>query len=125
MNEVEFDYNDYIVLTINNRDSIYIVSDNNDIGIPTVSKDYANKFCKRELISKWFPRPNEICWFIFNEQKELGIIDNYTEDDWEGLNFRYLNLSDLNYSYAQKVEPFFGNLINEISKIYEFIENEE
>lgn len=125
MNEVEFDYNDYIVLTIKNRDSVYIVSDDNDIDMPTVSKDFANKFCKREIISKWFPRPNEICWFIFNEQKELGVIDNYTEDDWEGLNFRYLNLSDLNYSYAQKVEPFFGNLINEFSKIYEFIENEE
>ena len=110
----EFDYKDYIVLKVKDRDSVYIVSDDNDIDMPTVSKDFANKFCKREIISKWFPRPNEICWFIFNGEKDLGVIDKYIEDDWEGIPFRYLSLSDLNLSYAQKVEPFFGDLNKEL-----------
>ena len=35
----EFDYKDYIVLKVENRDSVCIVSDDNDIDMPTVSKD--------------------------------------------------------------------------------------
>ncbi len=105
----EFDYKDYIVLKVENRDSVYIVSDDNDIDMPTVSKDFANKFCKREIISKWFPRPNEICWFFNNDKKELGVIDSYIEDV-----LKYLSLNDFNIYEAHKVEPFFGDLNKEL-----------
>lgn len=44
----------------------------------------------------------------------MGVIDKYIEDDCEGTPFRYLSLSDLNLSYAQKVEPFFGDLNKEL-----------
>lgn len=117
MDDVEFEYGDYVIITYkDNSKIVYKVLDDNEINEPTVSKHFANVTCKRSIISKWFPMPNELCWFIYNDDKQLGFLDKYTQDDWENLPFRYLNLYDLNYDYAQKVEPFFGDLIKEISK---------
>lgn len=112
----EFKDGDFIVLNVNSKESIHLVSKEaySDENFPTVSEYFANTACKREIISKWFPRKNEICYFIFDDKKYIGILDNYSPDDYEGLPYRYLDLTDYNYSYAHKVQPYYGNIIDDL-----------
>lgn len=115
----KFKNGDFVVLSPRGVESIHLVSDDAYSGnFPTVSEHFANVACKREIISKWMPRQNEICYFIFKNEKFVGILDKYDPDDYEGLFYRYLNLTDLNYSYAESVQPYYGNIIGDLIEDY-------
>lgn len=112
----EFKAGDFIILNTRGVESIHLVGDDiyPDENFSTVSEYFANTACKRDVISKWFPRQNEICYFIFQNKKHVGILDKYTPDDYEGLFYRYLDLTDFNYSYAESVQPYCGNIIDDL-----------
>lgn len=105
----EFNYNDFITLTIDDKRYNHIVNDDSDIS-GSVSLYFVNTACKRNIIKKWIPQIGEECFF-YNENNEFVI------DFFNGLEINEFDNTKYFISSKNHImkNPFFNN-----KNIFEF-----
>lgn len=105
MKKKRFKLGDFILIPINGEYKIKIIS-NDKKDLNSVNLYFVNYICKNEIIYKWQPIKNELCWFgddFFNDLSK----DRFIKVDENGrfVSENYITMPNLCPCCAEK-EPF-------------------
>lgn len=113
---MSFELNDFIVLTVRGKSFIYRISSAPEQEF-VVSLYFANKACKREIISKWIPIENEKCKFITNNKEVF--VDNFSHSNdlsFFSKNKHFIKSLDCISNEFSICEPFLGERVEYLFK---------